>query len=582
MLQPPEVRPELVDLECFDLECFDRERFNLQAGPEVVNLKRFDLMCFENGLGYCPFYDQLPESERTPSACHPSKKSKTKSTQALQWFENNIPQPNAWRMAQINRGIETVQSYEAALRSITARSKPGFDQAESDDESVEHRKDALSVVKSLAIVAHASRKEAALYQCIAAFRTLVVLSICVYLEFIPAPSPTYLTEIQGQLSALEDHLRTLPYNQETFRNTLDPKFSIPGIVITVLEERGIRVSPRDVYTALGHGDEGLEKVAYKVLPAALPIARQFYNISFMAPIHSTGTVGDLLQVTHLLDSGHASVMDTDPYGLNATYVASLQVSLPMCRLLKEHGAAMDLTDDIGNTLVDNLIECALVTRARDSGGASLWELLAPIAAFADQPVDDLLDDYLEDHVLTGSHRHLRIDDCVGTAATSSHIDARDAKGRSTLAWATEFGMQAATKDILALGADPNQYRKSNGSFVPMLHSIIAASNPDDPHCPYLDIVSTLLMKGTDRDSRDHEDWTPWHVAASWNHYYMAVVLLKTPGQQTIDLLAKTKDGKTALELSTDPSFISKITVVKFNTVNTRDFCHKRAISVTIK
>ena len=218
-----------------------------------------------------------------------------------------------------------------------------------------------------------------------------------------------------------------------------------------------------------------------------------------------------------------------------------------------------LATDRYSTLVDNLIECALVTRARDSHGSSIREFLAPIAAFADQPVDDLLDDYLEDHGLTVSHRDLlRIDGCVGTAATSVHIDARDAKGRSTLAWATEFGMQAATKDILALGADPNQYRKSNGSVVPMLHSIIAASNPEDPRCPYLDIVSTLLMKGTDRDSRDHEDWTPWHVAASWNHYYMAEVLLKTPGQQTIDLLAKTRDGKTALELSTDPGFISKV------------------------
>ena len=59
---------------------------------------------------------------------------------------------------------------------------------------------------------------------------------------LAAPSPTYLTEVQGQLPALEDHLRTLPYDQETFRTSLDPKFSIPGIVITVLVERGVKVS----------------------------------------------------------------------------------------------------------------------------------------------------------------------------------------------------------------------------------------------------------------------------------------------------------------------------------------------------
>ena len=132
----------------------------------------------------CPFYDQLPESERTPRDYHPSKKAKTKSTQALQWFKNNIPQPNAWRVAQMDRGLETVQSYEAAIRSITAQSKPGFDQAQSNDEPVADQNDVLSVVKALAKAAHASRKEAALYQSIAAFRTLVVLSICVYLEFI--------------------------------------------------------------------------------------------------------------------------------------------------------------------------------------------------------------------------------------------------------------------------------------------------------------------------------------------------------------------------------------------------------------
>lgn len=211
-----------------------------------------------------------------------------------------------------------------------------------------------------------------------------------------------------------------------------------------------------------------------------------------------------------------------------------------------------------STIVDNLVECALVTRARDCQEVSVEEVLSPVATFTGQAVDDLLNDYLEGHCLTSYHQGLLQLEGGISCTSILDVDTKDAKGRSTLAWATEFGMVPATKYLLALGADPNQHRKSHGLIVPILHSIIAGSDPENPDCRYLDIVSILLEKGTDPDSKDHEEWTPWHVAASWNHYNMARVLLTVPGQQGIDLLAKTRNGETALQLATDPDFVSKV------------------------
>lgn len=131
--------------------------------------------------------------------------------------------------------------------------------------------------------------------------------------------------------------------------------------------------PSDVYAALNHGEPELENFVYHVSPVKLPAPLHFHHTNFMA----TGSVRktaerrtcttspragnalltvdqrqqhsplyrhvhtyslrprtyewclfsaildcDLQRVAQLLESGAASVWDTDPYGLNATYVST--------------------------------------------------------------------------------------------------------------------------------------------------------------------------------------------------------------------------------------------------------------------
>ncbi|PVH79394.1 hypothetical protein DL98DRAFT_386095, partial [Cadophora sp. DSE1049] len=53
------------------------------------------------------------------------------------------------------------------------------------------------------------------------------------------------------------------------------------------------------------------------------------------------------------------------------------------------------------------------------------------------------------------------------------IDKPDARGRSALAWAVEYGMSDAVRTLLSFGANACQYRRSSQSQFPLLHLVIA-------------------------------------------------------------------------------------------------------------
>lgn len=130
----------------------------------------------------CPYYEPLPGHAHTPGNHKQLKQKKCKSTQALLWFKTHIPQPHEWRTAQMDRGLDTVQSYITAIRSVASGS-PSFGKENSRSGVVADQADALSVARCLAKEAHTSRKEAMLHQSVSAFRSFIVLSICIYLEF---------------------------------------------------------------------------------------------------------------------------------------------------------------------------------------------------------------------------------------------------------------------------------------------------------------------------------------------------------------------------------------------------------------
>lgn len=173
---------------------------------------------------------------------------------------------------------------------------------------------------------------------------------------------------------------------------------------------------------------------------------------------------------------------------------------------------------------------------------------------------DLLADYTSDRDFTTLHEVLLgIDTSEGTlenylASFGEHklpsevIDAHDSCGRTTLAWAVEYGCADAVKMLLKYGANPHQLRPSVHGKSPLLHLVIAGPASQRSDAGFLDVVKLLLQAGVDVNAVDHEGWTPLHVAASWN-LYSVIKELAHYGADSLNWTALTDDNQSALELS---------------------------------
>jgi protein phosphatase 1 regulatory subunit 12A len=75
------------------------------------------------------------------------------------------------------------------------------------------------------------------------------------------------------------------------------------------------------------------------------------------------------------------------------------------------------------------------------------------------------------------------------------------------------------------------------------------------------VVKLLVEAGADVNSRDHEGWTPFHVAASWNNYDGVRRLQEVA---MIDYAATTWTGESALDLSGDPMFFENCLNMSWN------------------
>lgn len=191
----------------------------------------------------------------------------------------------------------------------------------------------------------------------------------------------------------------------------------------------------------------------------------------------------------------------------------------------------------------------------------LFLCLAPIASLAETSVVALWDEYCERQGFTPLHNALfKIgndslasfldNDCLG----DKNIDTPDSKGRSPLTWAVEYGWLEAVELLIAHGADATQERSSFRGSLPLLHLAIAGSDCESPYGGYLDIMTLLVEAGADPDRRDHEGWTPFHVACSWENINAAVHL---GGLGNIEYGAKTYDGEDAASLSGDQHFLRR-------------------------
>ncbi|KAK5224158.1 hypothetical protein LTR47_009915 [Exophiala xenobiotica] len=134
------------------------------------------------------------------------------------------------------------------------------------------------------------------------------------------------------------------------------------------------------------------------------------------------------------------------------------------------------------------------------------------------------------------------------------IDKKDSRGRSALAWATEYGFAEAAQQLILCGANPRQSRPSSQGELPLLHLAIAGSSRIDPQHNSLAVIGVLLRAGADPNGVDHEGWTPLHVAASWKNH-LAIRELQRLAH--VEYGALTASGESAIDLSGDRNFFQE-------------------------
>jgi len=178
-------------------------------------------------------------------------------------------------------------------------------------------------------------------------------------------------------------------------------------------------------------------------------------------------------------------------------------------------------------------------------GKSSFELVTDFVKTSNfAPIHKVLLGIQGDHQTLGEY----LEEFNSTSSSSETIDIPDSTGRSALAWAVEYGWIDATKTLLQYGANPNQLVRSSGVVSPLLHLAIAMPVSENTDNGSLDVVKELLRAGASINAVDHENWTPLHVAASWNNYSI-IRELADFGGDTLDWGLVTNDNQSAMDLS---------------------------------
>ncbi|KAL9125972.1 MAG: hypothetical protein Q9217_004902 [Psora testacea] len=134
------------------------------------------------------------------------------------------------------------------------------------------------------------------------------------------------------------------------------------------------------------------------------------------------------------------------------------------------------------------------------------------------------------------------------------IDVPDARGRTPLAWAAEFGLSNAVELLLRFGAYPNQLRSTkDGGYSPLIHLAIAGPYSSWMDADIVKTVRLLLQAGADPNGTDHEGWTPLHIAASWS-LFNVTDMLQQCGQSLLNWQARTVTGENILDVCDNIDF----------------------------
>ncbi|WEW57922.1 hypothetical protein PRK78_003389 [Emydomyces testavorans] len=307
--------------------------------------------------------------------------------------------------------------------------------------------------------------------------------------------------------------------------------------------------------------------AVRFLPLNVRV-RTLNTIPYDSPILVCTQEGNLEGIIRLLQSGAASLYDVDPYGLGLLYYASYycwrssgkDVAVRTCQFLLDIGADTDMEDERGSTPLDTLIGDTLVSLAMKHRGMPDSSDFEHITQLFGKSGLELVADFVKVSNFATIHKvllgiegdHKTLNDYLGksesTMLLTDSIDIPDSTGRSALAWAVEYGWANATRILLKHGANPHQLVRSSGVVSPLLHLAIAMPVSASTDNGSLDVVRELLKAGADINAVDHENWTPLHVAASWNNYDIIRELV-TFGGDALDLDLVTNDNQSAMDLS---------------------------------
>lgn len=275
-----------------------------------------------------------------------------------------------------------------------------------------------------------------------------------------------------------------------------------------------------------------------------------------------------------------------------------------CRFLLDLGAHADWEDEIGkyvaqtpvaesfakllfSTPMETMVDDTLVSLAmeqRSSHGRDLTHF-QHIAQLFGRSTPDLIQDFLDDRGFTSVHEillgitsdHRTLDEYLASFGQATlpadFIDAPDARGRTALAWAAEYGLADAVKTLLRYGSNPHQLRPSVRGKSPLLHLVIAGPTWQHSNAGFMDVVNQLLEAGVDVNAVDHEGWTPLHVAASWNNYDV-VKELATCAASELHWDSLTDDKQSATELSLGAGFDARVIRLLQNHASSEDHLMK--------